>query len=221
MEHLGTPSIHTEEDTHRGSKPKTRPVTSILEWAQCFGIYVAVISRSQPERVPDMLAYQALIIQAQMEYQGDSWLSYDRTFRLRAASKRNLDWSAVDPTLWSLAFSGKGKSNGCKHCFSPTHSSTECSWNPEAQSSSRMNTHAPELSEQPARRLSRVCYDWNNSPSPSCSYPFCKYLHKCAICVRVPGAADTNHKALYCPYRTDRVPQRSSHRSQKTQPPQY
>lgn len=30
-EHLETPSIHTEDDEHRGPKPKDRPVTTILE----------------------------------------------------------------------------------------------------------------------------------------------------------------------------------------------
>ena len=86
--------------------------------------------------MPDLLAYQALIIQAQLEYQGDSWLGYDRTFRLRAMSQPDLKWSSVDPTLWSLAFSGKGKVNRCRHCFSLTHSSSECGWSPGSQTSS-------------------------------------------------------------------------------------
>ena len=121
-ERLGAANVSTDDDGFKAPKPKPRPVTTILEWAQCFGIYVAVLSKTQPERVPDLLAYQALIIQAliiqaQVEYQGDSWLGYDRTSRLRAMSQPNLKWSSVDPTLWSLAFSGKGKSQQMQALF--------------------------------------------------------------------------------------------------------
>ena len=83
--------------------------------------------------MPDLLAYQALIIQAQLEYQGDSWLGYDRTFRLRAISQPDLKWSCVDPTFWSLAFSSKGKVDRCRHCFSIAHTSSECGWSPGLQ----------------------------------------------------------------------------------------
>ena len=58
---LGAANIGTDDEGFKASKPKPKPVTTILEWAQCFGIYVVVLSRTQPERVPDLLAYQALI----------------------------------------------------------------------------------------------------------------------------------------------------------------
>ena len=61
-------------DPSKQVKFKQKMVTDILEWLQCFGIYVA------------MLAYQHLIIQAHQEYQGDCWLGYDRCFRQRAAT---------------------------------------------------------------------------------------------------------------------------------------
>jgi len=51
----------------RLSRKKIKPVTNILEWIQCFRMYIVAISRSQPERVPDLLGYQALIIQAHRE----------------------------------------------------------------------------------------------------------------------------------------------------------
>ena len=51
-------------------------------------------------------------------------------------SQPDLKWSCVDPMLWSLAFSGKGKVNRCRHYFSLTHSSSECEWNPGSQTSS-------------------------------------------------------------------------------------
>ena len=149
--------------------------------------------------MPDLLAYQALIIQAQVEYQGDIWLGYDRTFRLRAMSQPNLKWSSVDPTLWSLAFSGKGKVSRCRHCFSLTHSSSECGWNPGYQTSS--TSRSPHLTRPPqaSRRFPAVCYAWNNNTTPNCPYTDCKYEHKCTMCTREAGVTDVLHKAIYCP----------------------
>ena len=47
-ERLGAANVSTDDDGFKAPKPKPRPVTTILEWAQCFGIYVAVLSRTQP-----------------------------------------------------------------------------------------------------------------------------------------------------------------------------
>ena len=56
-EQLGAANVGTDDEGFKAPRPKPRPVTTILEWAQCFGIYVAVLSRTQLERVPDLLAY--------------------------------------------------------------------------------------------------------------------------------------------------------------------
>ena len=47
-ERLGAANV-SNDDRFKAPKPKPRPVTTILEWAQCFEIYVAVLSRTQPE----------------------------------------------------------------------------------------------------------------------------------------------------------------------------
>ena len=36
------------KDDKQSSKPKRRQVTNILEWIQCFGIYVAVLTLKHP-----------------------------------------------------------------------------------------------------------------------------------------------------------------------------
>ena len=40
-EWLGAANISTDDDEFKAPKPKPRLVSTILEWAQCFGIYVA------------------------------------------------------------------------------------------------------------------------------------------------------------------------------------
>ena len=91
-------------------------VSDIVEWLQCFGIYIAIISRKQPARVIDLLGYQNLIIQAYQEYRGDCWLEYDRGFRQQAAATPTR-WAVVDPTLWNLAFSGQAGTSRCRYCL--------------------------------------------------------------------------------------------------------
>ena len=56
-----------------GPKARTKKssVTNIIEWLQCFTIYIAVRCQKQPERIRDFMGYQALIIDAYMEYKGD------------------------------------------------------------------------------------------------------------------------------------------------------
>ena len=43
-----------------------------------------------------------------------------------------------------------------------------------------------------------ICYQWNDTSSPTCSYPNCWYDHICYICAMSPTARCVDHKALYC-----------------------
>ena len=38
-----------------GKEDQEASVTSILEWVQCFGIYIDVIAAKHPERIQDLL----------------------------------------------------------------------------------------------------------------------------------------------------------------------
>ena len=54
---LGLPFM---DDSTRASYSRRRPVTSIVEWAQCFSNYIAVLAQTQPKRVSDLLATSTL-----------------------------------------------------------------------------------------------------------------------------------------------------------------
>ena len=91
-----------EEDADKG-KGKKRLVTSILDWVQCFSLYMAIISRKHPERVPNLLGYKSLIINAQQQFRGDQWMRYYRRFRQRAmAARKNDNWDNIDVTYGVL-----------------------------------------------------------------------------------------------------------------------
>ena len=103
MAELLPEQVGSQEDDSKAAKPKRWSISTILEWIQCFGIYIAIIARKDPTRVTDLLGYQHLIIQFHQEYQGDCWLSYDCRFRQKAAALPSSSRSAIDPTLWNLA----------------------------------------------------------------------------------------------------------------------
>ena len=131
---LGFSKTTLNDDQARPSKPRYRTVTNILEWTQCFATYMAVVCKKQPEHMPDLLGYMILIVEANMENDGEAWLGYDRRFRQRAASDQKTLWSQSDSTLWNLAFSGKAKANRCCYCFSLTYSPPpQCELAPDSQ----------------------------------------------------------------------------------------
>ena len=110
------------------STKKRKIVTNILEWVRCFGLYISIIAHSTPERVPDLLSYQAFIIDAYTEYQGDYWSGYDRQFRQRAAVTPTTSWSTMDTTLWNLAFGSCISLPRSTHCLSVSHKSGNVSY---------------------------------------------------------------------------------------------
>lgn len=177
---------------------KRRIVTNILEWVRCFGLYTSIISRSAPERVPDLLGYQALIIDAYTEYQGDHWSGYDRQFRQRAAVTPISTWSAMDTTLWNRAFGGMASLPRCIHCFSVSHKSIECELSPD------IHTPSPSRTSTPGRPFSQsqrpICFSWNEEPGPGCARRTCRFEHSCYLCSKDNSVQNKNHKAIHCPY---------------------
>ena len=91
------------DDINKSSKPKPHSVGNIMEWVRCFSCYIAVISRSQPQRVVDLLGYQNLIITSHLEFPDFKWEEYYREFRLQASASPTPQWSVMDSTQWNMA----------------------------------------------------------------------------------------------------------------------
>ena len=211
-----TPLLEDDKDEARGRKLKRRQVSNILEWVQCFGIYMAVLTEKRPEWVPDLLGYQALILEARMEYVGDGWLGYDRRFRQRAAANPDTIWARLDPTLWNIAFAGQARASRCKYCFSLTHLTEECDWAPPPPKNPQHPGPAQKAgTNRPRSRDTPVCFQWNHTPNPNCVYAGCKYWHTCLFCHNDPSVANKEHEAIFCPRRR----QLSQRQSNSGQPP--
>lgn len=70
----------------------------------------AIVCTRFPEKVPELWAYQATIIQAERNYGGKRLVTYDCQFCRQALAKKDLNWSVTDPPLYSEAFIGPAQS---------------------------------------------------------------------------------------------------------------
>ena len=161
----------------KDEKGPKRQVTSITEWVQCFCIYMAVITAKSPESTQDLLGYLSITVEACREYEGDTWLGYDRCFRQRAAASPDTKWAKIDPTLWNMAFTGHAKAERCKYCFSLSHKAIDCEWAPlpSATTAAIPKANLPTR-WTPRPRSNPVCKSWNFSQQPTCDFRNCARL---------------------------------------------
>ena len=177
--YLDSADFNTDDQRTR----KRLPVVShIIDWVQCFAIYMAIISRQKSKRVADLLGYQSLIIGASQDCHEGQWVTYDHRFRLKASASRISQWSVIDVTIWNMTFPEKAI-----QCHQP-------------QRSAPYNTPNPNLPQQPQRQNQPICLDWNDSPN-GCSRASCRYKHISYHCVHNPRAQDKHHKASQCTYK--------------------
>ena len=77
--------------------------------------------------VPKLLAYMVSIMNAGSEYTGLAQAQYDSAYRRQAASTGNRRWSGVNPSLYSVCFTGKALSRPrCNVCASGYHVVKDC-----------------------------------------------------------------------------------------------
>ena len=61
--------ILTDDELKQTSKHYR--VSGLTEWLQGFAVYVAVSSRNQPYRIPDLIWYKLLILEAYGEFRNN------------------------------------------------------------------------------------------------------------------------------------------------------
>ena len=184
----------SDEDQFKTSKSRNWEIANIVDWIQCFSLYIAIICRSQPQQIVDLLGYQNLIITSHKRFPNFNWATYDREFCQQAAASAVREWSVLDCTLWNLtrqtAFNSS-KTQLIRPLSKPYH----------AEQTSR-----PQFpSALPQSRKTPICLEWNDSPAAGCPHPNCRYEHSCYRCIHVPTISDKRHKAIHCPNK-DRKP---------------
>ena len=164
------------------SKAK-KAVQDIRVWSQCFALYVAVPARKFPDTVPDLMAYQLLIIQTHWDYEDPAWQMYDEAFRDKAAATRNRKWSSLDPHLFNKICAGRARKVGLDASALPM--ARGAGYSPQGPPPKKP---ARELGRpwggkffQPRNFRSKMCWDWNQG---ACKYNPRKYRYISSDCGR-------------------------------------
>jgi len=115
-------------------------------------------------------------------------LGVDLAFRRQAALSKDLNWSRINPTLYSLCFAGKAKKSAiCIHCLSNNHNSDQ---RPEIQNMwpSQCSLFLPAYTGPfpgpavPVTPAVEKCRLFNAKGESRCRYKRCRYLHARARC---------------------------------------
>ena len=118
------------EDDHSKQEAKARQACSVQDiftWLQCYGLFVSILGPHHPSRIPELMAYQTTIVRASQDYAGLAWVRYDSAFRRQAALTGLTQWSAINPTLYTLCFAGSARtSSQCELNCGRGHPATTC-----------------------------------------------------------------------------------------------
>jgi len=79
-----------------------------MDLVQCFGVYMAIISLKEPQRIPDLIGYQSLIIQSSLHCQEGCWTVYDGCYHLKALAVVITECSRIDITRWKMEYPSVG-----------------------------------------------------------------------------------------------------------------
>ena len=83
-----------------------------------------VLGSSSPHLLPDLIAYQLLIVQHSRKSEYPSRLRYDVDFRQWAAANNCHTWSQIHPQFYAFAAQGKAPLGWCPICYSDGSSHT-------------------------------------------------------------------------------------------------
>ena len=197
-----------EGDSGRDTKGRrSRKVTDIFTWLQCFGAYVSVRAPPAPHLIPELMAYMATIVRVSQDFSGLAWVRYDAAFRRQAALTANERWSVINSTLYTMCFTGMASSTKrCELCFASTHTEQECAQRGDPDPGLKDRLKAIETAvlalsskqeqgskptQQAIKPSGEPCRKWN---SVGCTYPRCRHSHLCSSC-------GGNHPATKCSMR--------------------
>ena len=175
-----------KEDKRKASGPK---IQSIATWALGFTVYVGVMAVKHPEKVPDLSAYMAQIIQASRQFKGTPWREYDTRFRMQAAASKLQRLATVDTSLWTIAFANAEPREECEECHTWDHTTAECS------AESKGKEPAPKRRKTSEDEESKgVCFDFQNGQCRRGAK--CRFRHNCEWCdARHPGYRCTSPRS--------------------------
>ena len=201
---LGAPEPTLHDLLSQEKAKKQKHINRINEWVIRFNTYISVIALREPQRVPDLLAYSSLVVQASRDYAGTPWRAYDIHFRKQAAATKLTKWGEKDPSLWLSYFAPALAKQRCEECGSFDHDKKDCEVVQGSQGAktqlTRKGTHISQSTARFAPYPSKtppICKKWNRG---NCSFPSCSYRHICMEC------HSTSHQEPDCPFHSPTGP---------------
>ena len=176
-----------------------RPITDLKTWLKAFATYVAVMSQKNGGAIHELMAYMVSIIRAEEEYAEGAWVHYNAAYCQQAAACRNTTWSKVNPSLFSVCFTGKAQAlSRCDLCLSSSHGTRECVWVGEGEQDVPAQLQAMEASVEALRQgMGRSSgrgndhrsRDWQSKEDrcilfnqSTCYFWASRFRHGCMIC---------------------------------------
>ena len=168
-------------------------------WLQCFSMYVSIRASHTSSIPPELMAYMSHIIRVHQDYTGLACM--DTAFCCQAALTAK--WSAINPTLYSICFTGVAQATTrCEICLATSHSMKDCAkqgnpdpgvldWVKALESMVLSVSPRASLSATPLENCQQmeICHLWNRN---RCSFRRYRYCHVCLSC-------KGDHPAIACP----------------------
>ena len=132
-----------------------------------------------------------------------AWVRYDTAFCCQAALTATQKWSAINPTLYSICFTGVAQATTrYEICLATSHSAKDCAqqgnpdpgvlnWVKALESMVLSVSPMASLSATPLENCQQmeICHLWNRN---RCSFRRYRYCHVCLSC-------KGDHPAIACP----------------------
>jgi len=152
------------------SRPAPLRVESFTQWTAAFAKIIEVCQSTAPDRVQELLRYQAMIARLASKWGWDVVMEYDTLARQKKAEDPTFQLPELHNESWTLAFAKIFKSGELN--LSPAKSK-------QHQGSSR-----PKQSQGTCNRFNRG----------KCTFQKCIFAHKCAKCNGDHSAKDCTAK---------------------------
>ena len=155
-------------------------IPDLPTWLQCFALYTAVVLKDQPERATELMAYQSIIAKASLRYKWPSWVMYDMSFRQEMAGVTGTSWAKVEPSIYSLCFTGQAlnSDNWCQNCQTLDHTPNTCLLRPRKRPWGASIGHPTHANS----RAREVCHRYNRFGGDCKFGRECRYRHICSSC---------------------------------------
>lgn len=150
------------------NKPRVRPIFNIDLWTQAFLVFSAIYLQKHPTRAIELLQYMDTIRKLARRFSGNTWILYDKEFRMGQAFNPNRSWGCYDADL-------------LLDKLTVVRTDTTSSFQPNSQRNVRYSPYdnRNRVGSQ-AKQNPSICFAFNSKNG--CFKQPCRYTHKCLKC---------------------------------------